>query len=87
MVQKAGEINLFFTTFVNKTTMDSFGLFHQLFEPSNSNQCKSIIFYGNPCFFSLFKQWSAGRGHLGHMHDTHKMTERRSIESLNFIGH
>ena len=21
------------------------------------------------------------------MHDTHKMTERRSIESLNFIGH
>ena len=29
----------------------------------------------------------AGRGHLGHMHDTHKMTERRSIESLNFIGH
>ena len=36
---------LFFTTFVNKTTMDSIGLFHQLFEPlkihqtiSNSNQ-------------------------------------------------
>ena len=27
MVQKVGEINLFFTTFVNKTTMDSFGLF------------------------------------------------------------
>ena len=45
MVQNVGEINLFFTTFVNKTTMDSFGLFHQLFEPlkihqtiSNSNQ-------------------------------------------------
>ena len=33
MVQKLGEINLFFTTFVNKTTMDSFGLFHQHFEP------------------------------------------------------
>ena len=32
MVQKVGEINLFFKTFVNKTTMDSFGLFHQLFE-------------------------------------------------------
>ena len=44
-------------------------------------------FYGNLCFFSLFKQWSAGRGRLGHMRDTHKMTERRSIESLNFIGH
>ena len=45
MVKKAGEINLFFTTFVNKTTMDSFSLFHQLFEPLkihrtilNSNQ-------------------------------------------------
>ena len=45
MVQKVGEINLFFTNFVNKTTMDSFGLFHQRFEPlkihqtiSNSNQ-------------------------------------------------
>ena len=45
MVQKFGEINLFFTTLVNKTTMDSFGLFHQHFEPlkihqtiSNSNQ-------------------------------------------------
>ena len=45
MVQKVGEINLFFTTFVNKTIMDSSGLFHQLFEPfkihqtiSNSNQ-------------------------------------------------
>ena len=45
MLQKVGEINLFFTTYVNKTTMDSFGLFHQLFEPlkicqtiSNSNQ-------------------------------------------------
>ena len=45
MVQKVGEINLFFTTSVNKTTMDSFGLFHQRFEPlkihqtiSNSNQ-------------------------------------------------
>ena len=23
----------------------------------------------------------------GHMRDTHKMTEMRSIESLNFIGH
>ena len=38
-------VALFFTTFVNKTTMDSFGLFHQLFETlkihhtiSNSNQ-------------------------------------------------
>ena len=31
MVQKVGEINLFFTTFVNKTTMDSFGLFHHRF--------------------------------------------------------
>ena len=49
-------------------------------------RCKSIIFYGNLCFFSLFKQWSAGSGRLGHMRDTHKMTER-SIESLNFIGH
>ena len=45
MVQKVGEINLFFTIFVNKTTMDLFGLFRQLFEPlkihqtiSNSNQ-------------------------------------------------
>ena len=45
MVQKVSEINLFFTTFVNKTTMDLFGLFYQLFEPleihqtiSNSNQ-------------------------------------------------
>ena len=45
MVQKVSEINLFFATFVNKTTMDSSGLFHQLFEPlkihqtiSNSNQ-------------------------------------------------
>ena len=45
MVQKVGEINLFFTTFVNKTTMHSFGFFHQFFEPlkihqtiSNSNQ-------------------------------------------------
>ena len=45
MVQKVCEVNLFFTTFVNKTTMDSFDLFHQLFEPlkihqtiSNSNQ-------------------------------------------------
>ena len=45
MVQKVVEINVFFTTFVNKTTMDSFGLFHQLFESlkvpqtlSNSNQ-------------------------------------------------
>ena len=38
MVQKVGEINLFFTTFVNKTTMDSFGLFHQRFEPLNSHQ-------------------------------------------------
>ena len=45
MVQKVGETNLFLTTFVNKTTMDSFGLFHQHFEPfkihqtiSNSNQ-------------------------------------------------
>ena len=27
MVQNVGEINLFFTTFVNKTTMDLFGLF------------------------------------------------------------
>ena len=32
MVRKVGEINLFFTTFVNKTTMDSFALFHQLFD-------------------------------------------------------
>ena len=45
MVQNVDEINLFFTTFVNKTTMDSFGLLHQHFEPllihqtiSNSNQ-------------------------------------------------
>ena len=45
MVQKVGEIDLVFTTFVNKTTMDSFGLFHLLFEPlkihqtiSNSNK-------------------------------------------------
>ena len=45
MVQKVGEINLILTTFVNKTTMDSFGLFHQRFESlkihqtiSNSNQ-------------------------------------------------
>ena len=30
MVQKVGEINLFFTTFINKTTMDSFGLFRSL---------------------------------------------------------
>ena len=38
MVQKVGEINLFFTTFVNKTTMDSFGLFHQLFQPLKIHQ-------------------------------------------------
>ena len=37
MVQNVGEINLFFTTFVNKT-MDSFGLFHQLFEPLKIHQ-------------------------------------------------
>ena len=45
------------------------------------------FFYGNLRFFSLFKQWRTGRGRLGHMHDIHKMTERRSMESLNFIGH
>ena len=31
-------INLFCTTFVNKTTMDSFDLFHQLFEPLKIHQ-------------------------------------------------
>ena len=52
MVQKVGEINLIFTTFVNKTTMDSFGLIHQCFEPlkihqtiSNSNQTIHKILY------------------------------------------
>ena len=40
MVQKVGEINLFFSTFVNKTTMDSFtcSLFHQRFEPLKTHQ-------------------------------------------------
>ena len=38
MVQKVGEINLFFTTFVNKTTMNSFGSFHHRFEPLNIHQ-------------------------------------------------
>ena len=38
MVQKVSEINLFYTTFVNKTTLDSFGLFHQCFEPLKIHQ-------------------------------------------------
>ena len=41
MGQKVSEINLFFTTFVNKTTIDSFGLFHQLFEPLKIHQTTS----------------------------------------------
>ena len=41
MIQKVGEINLFVTTFVNKTTIDSFGLFHQPFEPLKIHQTTS----------------------------------------------
>ena len=56
MVQKVGEINLFFTIFVNKTTLDLFGLFRQLFEPLNippnhiewqSNNSQDIVFDEN----------------------------------------
>ena len=70
------DMNQFFTTFVNKTTMDSFGLFHQLFEPleihqtiSNSNQTIHKTLYlikmdksGPKNFGSLI--WKGGSGVL-----------------------
>ena len=60
MVQKVGEINQMNPLLFCLQKMRKTGLFHQLFEPLK------IIFDGNLCFFSLFKQWSTGRGCHGH---------------------